>query len=317
MSKALLFIFTISLFANIADADQILDGTEPPAQACHVRWLFIKDSKVVKNEKGEDQTIFTQSNGCSATVIGKRDVLISASCIPDVEKSGAYTAQVICDGGKTILALKNLPQAFPKHDKTKLALNDIAILQTKDEIGIEPAKIPSDQKEWEAIYKHQKCVLFGYGEKVTDQDAKPRAIRAYVVPEELARQMNNVGEIPGDKSKMVILTEEKIHPGDTGGGLMCQDAKGVWYAMNVTSYIGQPQIKLGAKKMVWSDGKDFKTDSPYIGALTSTPVAAAWLRETMNPKDPLDPSKVFGPAFPELPQPRIGKGQRRVPKPTH
>ncbi len=315
MTKAIFILFTISLFANIADADQILDGTEPPAQACHVRWLFVKDSQVNKNDKGEEETVFTQSNGCSATVIGKREVLISASCIPDVEKSGAYTAQVICDGGQKVLALKNLPQAFPGHDTAKLALNDIAILQTKEEIHIEPAKVPKDQKQWDEIYKGKQCVLFGYGDQVKETEAKPRAIRAYVVPEELARRMKAAGEIPADKSKLVVLTEEAVLPGDTGGGILCKDAKGAWFAMNVTSYIGQPQIQLGTKKLIWFDGKEFKTEKPYIAALTGTTVAATWLDKTMNPK-PINPvPQVFGPAFPELPQPRVGsrnKGQRNL-----
>ncbi len=320
MSKSLFLVFTVLLFADVAEAETVLDHIAPPAQACHVRWLFARGSETVKNEKGQNETIFKQRNGCSATIIGKRDVLISASCIPDVEKSGAYTAQLICDGGKKIMNFRNLPQAFPKHDKAKIAVNDIAILQTKDEIGIEPAQIPADQKEWDAIFKVKKCVWFGYGNDVVAEDAKPRAIRAYVVPEELARSFSNIGEVPGDKSKMLVLSQEKILPGDTGGGMLCQNDKGVWYAMNVTSYLGEQSIKVGAKKLVWPDGKEFTTDTPYISALTGTPIAAAWLRETMNPKDPNDPKNVFGPAFPEVPQPRVGsapKARRDIAKSPH
>ncbi len=285
MKNYSLLVITLLTLTRISPADQVLDTIEPPVQACHVRWLFLDGSKNEKNAAGADELVFTKMNGCSATVIGKSDVLISASCIPDVDATGPYTAQVICDGGKVVRTLKILPKAFHKYDRTKLALNDIAVLKTTVEMDIEPAQIPKDQKKWDELFKLNDCVLFGYGDKVLELDAKPRAIRAYIVPLELARKMNGVGEIPGDKSKTIILTEEQVLAGDTGGGLMCRDEKKQWFAMSVTSYIGEQKVDLGkTKPMVWSDGRDFKTNTPSLGVLTGTPVAAKWIAEQTKEK---------------------------------
>jgi len=183
----------------------------------------------------------TKGHGfCSGTIISKKHFLSAAHC---VFFSDVVRAKIKCPNEKVKwVTRKQYPKSYsiPSelfHDATTL---DIALFEIEDEFSTPPARLPSSPEEIEKLIRDSKnCTVYGYGldaESIVGRhNGSKITFGEFEVPE-IRFQVGGISLIPlvpiainvtrrRIHSGVFIVDGKVIQPGDSGGGIFCENDK--------------------------------------------------------------------------------------------
>ena len=230
-----------------------IEGMKNVLQKHHLPYRHITDplEHFMKFGKGADPIPF-----CSANVLTSHEVITAAHCVYRLPK-GEMVLE--CPGGLKRKVDRSKVHVYPGYPFNG---HDMAIVSTKNSIGIEPANLVDSYKKFRTLQNNQ-CGVFGYGRNAHGE-YKGRLIGSYKNGKHLkvlnSVQLNissllysmielgtfknvELDDFPqilkvlkNDPSGQFIMNIEKqssIRKGDSGGGYLCKDSHGEDYLLGV------------------------------------------------------------------------------------
>ncbi len=195
---------------------------------------------LIMREKG--QPVSTPLNDvkyqvCSATIIGKTQLLTSAHCFLMAE---VETPVLRCPGMDQVrIKKKQLSNlfSFSANKKIMCAQNpyDLAVVEVEKELPHQPIRLPISEKEANNILKsNPSCRVFGWGKNKQGMygESNGASFKPSPWPASNGSWVNQCGvmQIPG---------APVIQIGDSGGATICTTANGESVLLGVTSSQGK------------------------------------------------------------------------------